>query len=152
MPFITILIGIAMILNKSSLKIRQRFISIVFAIYSLLLLGHLRYSNNFKAKKLTQRIYEAYKLGINKKGGGIISELVDFPLLLLFGEIGSYIFIISSILVFLVLATEKPVKDILLFLIQPFKKINIKKKKKNLRVLRMTFMIKMKKKQRTMIY
>jgi S-DNA-T family DNA segregation ATPase FtsK/SpoIIIE len=130
LPFITILIGIAMILNKSSLKIRQRFISIVFAIYSLLLLGHLRYSNNFKAKKLTQRIYEAYKLGINKKGGGIISELVDFPLLLLFGEIGSYIFIISSILVFLVLATEKPVKDILLFLIQPFKKINIKKKEK----------------------
>ncbi|WP_040306367.1 FtsK/SpoIIIE family DNA translocase [Caloramator australicus] len=132
LPFITILIGIAMILNKSSLKIRQRFISIVFAIYSLLLLGHLRYSNNFKAKKLTQRIYEAYKLGINKKGGGIISELVDFPLLLLFGEIGSYIFIISSILVFLVLATEKPVKDILLFLIQPFKKINIKKKEKEI--------------------
>ncbi|MDO6355462.1 DNA translocase FtsK 4TM domain-containing protein [Caloramator sp. CAR-1] len=132
LPFITILIGIAMILNKSSLKIRQRFISIVFAIYSLLLLGHLRYSNNFKAKKLTQKIYEAYKLGINKKGGGIISELVDFPLLLLFGEIGSYIFIISSILVFLVLATEKPVKDILLFLIQPFKKINIKKKEKEI--------------------
>lgn len=133
LPFITILIGIAMILNKSSLKIRQRFISIVFSIYSLLLLCHLRYSNNFDAKKLTQRIYEAYKLGINKKGGGIISELVDFPLLLLFGEIGSYIFIITSILVFLVLATEKPVRDILLFLIQPFKKIKIKKKEKEIK-------------------
>lgn len=130
LPIITILVGTAMILNKSSLKVRQRFISIIFTIYSILLLCHLKYSNYFETKKLTQRLYEAYKLGINKKGGGIISELIDFPLLWLFGEVGSYIFILTCILVFIVLATEKPVKDILLFLLRPIRKIRLKKKEK----------------------
>jgi len=133
LPFMSLLIGVFLILNKKAIKIKQRFIAIILMIYSFMLINHLRYSSKFVSLKVKDRLYQAYKLGVERKGGGIICEFLNMPLLYLFGTMGTYIIILAAFLVYLILITEKPISDILDFLFKLIKAF-LKEKQNKIKV------------------
>lgn len=132
LPIVLFILGIAFIINRTRFKIRQRFVCICFIIYNLLLIIHIKYSFGYKNIKFMDKLFRAYELGLMKKGGGVISEFVDFPILYVFGEIGSYIVLICILLILIILATEISIGNILNS-IYGFIKQKFYNKKKNLK-------------------
>lgn len=129
-PPILFIVGIALIINKTRFKIGQRFISICFIIYTLLLLIHLNYAYSNKNLDYMDRLFKAYELGLLKKGGGIVSEFIDIPLIYIFDKIGSYIILTCLILIFTILSTEISIGNILNNVISNVKKRRTLKKEK----------------------
>jgi DNA segregation ATPase FtsK/SpoIIIE, S-DNA-T family len=130
-PFLTFLVGLALIANKGKLKVRQRFGAICGLIYNILLIFHLKNSINNFDLGFIDKMWESYKLGLNLKGGGMISEFINTPLILIFGNIGSYIVLICSSLILIILATEISISEILYSCLEKIKsKIKIKERTK----------------------
>lgn len=130
-PILTFLVGLALFANKGKIKVRQRFGAICGLIYNVLLIIHL--SNSIKNYKLDfiNKMWEAYDLGLNLKGGGIISEFIDTPLILIFGNIGSYIVLICLSLILIILATEISISEILYSFLDKLKsRVSSKKRTK----------------------
>ncbi len=57
-------------------------------------------------------VEDAYLLGgAQRQGGGAIGALVSFPLLVLTGEVGAYIFLIAGLLIIVLLVTRLSLRD-----------------------------------------
>ncbi|QCX32292.1 DNA translocase FtsK [Caloramator sp. E03] len=132
-PPIIFIVGIAFIVNKTKFKLRQRFICLCLIIYNLLLTIHLNYSYSYNNLKYMDKLFKAYELGLIKKGGGVISEFIDTPLLYIFDIIGTYIVLICLLLILIILATEISIGNILNTAISKIKR-NIPFKNKNQKV------------------
>ncbi|KRQ87003.1 DNA translocase SpoIIIE [Caloramator mitchellensis] len=128
-PFALILIGIFMIINKN-IKLRQRFVAIWLLIFDIVLFIHVKYSNEFVKLKFKTKLIKIYNIGITRKGGGILSELIDLPLLKLFGEIGAYIVLTAIAIILVILITEKSVGDIIKFMLTKIHNFNLNMKTK----------------------
>jgi S-DNA-T family DNA segregation ATPase FtsK/SpoIIIE len=120
-PIFMLLIGIALLTNKGKFKIRQRFTAICALFFDILLIIHLNISYKNMNLKFVDRLFEAYKLGLEIKGGGIISEFIDIPLIYVFGNIGSYILLTFLALIFLILSTEKSITEAIKLIVTKLK-------------------------------
>jgi S-DNA-T family DNA segregation ATPase FtsK/SpoIIIE len=110
-PFVIFLIGCAAILNPSRLKLGLRFISGCLIIYNLLLLYHIKYACPYRTYTFMDRLSHAYNFGINKKGGGIISELLCIPSLYIFGKVGAYVVFCCTLIILAILCTQISLAD-----------------------------------------
>lgn len=131
-PIFVFLIGSALVINKGVIKISQRFMSIVGIIYDLMLLINNTFSYSNINRGLIDRLEESFKLGLNSRGGGIISELVNIPLLYIFGRIGSYIVLVCAGLILVVLALEVSIGEIANLVLGRLKDLKINKKQRKI--------------------
>lgn len=132
-PILTSFIGLALIINKGKFKIRKRFIGICLLLFNMLLLFHLNYVYTFNNSSFYEKLKKAYELGLTLKGGGIISEFIDAPLVYIFGRVGSDIVLGCLLLIFSILATEISIGDIINTIIKKIKsKKKAEKHKKNI--------------------
>jgi DNA segregation ATPase FtsK/SpoIIIE, S-DNA-T family len=132
-PLITLAIGLALVANKGRFKIKLRFLSLCALIYNILLIIHLSYSSKNIKLDFIDKMWASYDLGLQLRGGGLISEFIDSPLIYILGIVGSYILLVCSSIIFIVLATEISISEVLNSVID---KLKLKiKNSKNERVL-----------------
>lgn len=74
---------------------------------------HLAFSHQITAANYPEYISKSFTLGIESKiGAGAVASLLQYPLFLLFGKIGSYILLGSSILVCILIITNISLRQI----------------------------------------
>lgn len=134
-PIFILLIGLAFILNGGKVNLTKRFTSICFFVFTIILIIHVNISFQSEGLKLTERLLKAYTKGLIHKGGGVLSELITTPLLIIFGRIGSFIILICTLLILSIIATEISIGEIIKKSINNLKsnlRINREKKKNDL--------------------
>lgn len=138
-PLVIFLVGCAAILNPARLKFGLRFISGCLIIYNLLVLYHIKYAYSYRTFSFMDRLHKAYNIGISKKGGGIISEIICIPSLYVFGRIGVYVVFCCTLIIFAILCTQVSLADMALKIkydIQKFKENHVKKALKGERTVK----------------
>jgi len=137
-PLVIFLVGCAAILNPSRLKLGLRFVSGCLIIYNLLVLYHVKFSYLYRTLSFMDRLNKTYDIGISKRGGGIISELICIPSLYIFGRIGVYVVFCCTLIIFAILCTQVSLADMVLKIkcdIEEFRERNgakaLKKEKNN---------------------
>jgi DNA segregation ATPase FtsK/SpoIIIE, S-DNA-T family len=128
-PIFTFFIGITLIINRGDFKIRKRFVGICLLSLNILLLIHIGYSDNIHALSITKAFKDSFDNGLLSKGGGVISEIIDIPLIYIFGNIGSYIILGGLMLINGIIATEISIGEIINNLIDKIKARPKKEKK-----------------------
>lgn len=132
-PILLFLIGIVLIINKGKLKIKQRFWGICLLVYNLLLIINTRYSYSNKILSFYERILYSFDRGLSSKGGGILSEILNIPLLYVFGLVGTYIILGCTAVIFLIITTEISLGQLIqgaFNWIKSKRKSNVKERKK----------------------
>lgn len=132
-PLVIFLVGSAAILNPSKLKLGLRFISGCLIIYNLLVLYHIKYSYLYRTFSFMDRLNKAYDIGISKKGGGIISELICIPSLYIFGRVGVYVVFCCTLIIFAILCTQVSLADMALKIKSDIKQLREQKRVKTLK-------------------
>ncbi|EYE88194.1 cell division protein FtsK [Fervidicella metallireducens AeB] len=130
MPLLVILVGLANVINKGRLKIRQRFIALCVLFYNILLIIHISFSYKFKNLEIIDRLKQSFEYGLHSEGGGVISEIVMIPLIKVFDKAGTYIILVCSSLIMMILITEISLGELLNKFITDIKQ-KIKKDKVN---------------------
>lgn len=113
-PLVIFLIGCAAILNPARLRLGLRFVSGCLILYNLLILYHIKFSYRYRDLSFVDRLYKAYDIGISKRGGGIISELVCIPSLYIFGRVGVYVVFCCTLIILSILCTQVSLADMAL--------------------------------------
>lgn len=106
LPIILIILGFGILINKGKLKIKKRFWGTCVLIYNALLIINLRYSYSNLNLGFIERILKSFDNGLNSIGGGVISEIIDIPLIYIFGRVGTYIVLSCTALIFIIISTE----------------------------------------------
>lgn len=112
-PIISLFIGLALLISRDHLKIRQRFWGICLILCNLLLILNVGYSYSNSKLGFAERIVNAFELGLKAKGGGILCELIEIPLIYIFGRVGTYIILACATLIFIVMSTEISIGNLL---------------------------------------
>lgn len=128
-PILFLLVGIALILNRGKIKIRMKFWAICAFAYDVLLLLQVKYTYANKNFNFINRLSKSYSIGLESKGGGIFSEIINIPLLYILGRTGLYILLVCIAAILLVISTEISLGEIMDNIIQRFKANKLKEKK-----------------------
>ena len=132
-PLVIFLIGCAAILNPSRLKLGLRFVSGCLMIYNLMVIYHIRFACSYKNSLFIERLGKAYSLGISKRGGGIISELISIPSLYIFGGVGAYVVFCCTLIIFAILCTQVSLADMASKIKSEIEQLKEKRKERVLR-------------------
>ncbi|NMM65705.1 DNA translocase FtsK [Clostridium sp. P21] len=112
-PILIIFIGFCCIVKKNKINFSKKFYGILmFMINTLLFIQMIIMPNYYVNNDINlgiKRIYESDKV----LHGGIISFLIDIPLLKLFGNVGSYVIFISIYIICFILMSKVSIYDIL---------------------------------------
>jgi len=112
LPFVFIASGILFIALAASKPKRGRAALIVAAAFLLLALLHLSARPVIGQTAFFAYVRDAYLFGkTDFSGGGAFGALICYPLLLLTGEAGAYIFLIAGILIILLLVTRLSLRE-----------------------------------------
>lgn len=111
-PIIIFLIGVAFIVGKEKMRVRQRFIAICFFIFTLFLMAHVYISDIQNNIGFSDRITKAYEEGLHMVNGGVVSELISSPIVYIFGKNGTYVVLAGLLIIFLILSLEVSIKDL----------------------------------------
>lgn len=106
LPIILFILGFGILIKRGKLKIKKRFWGTCVLLYNVLLIINLRYSYLNLNLGFIERILKSFDNGLNSMGGGVISEIIDIPLIYIFGRIGTYIVLSCAALIFLIISTE----------------------------------------------
>lgn len=120
-PVLSFFVGVTLIINQGNFKIRRRFIGICLLLFNILLLIHISYSYDMNSLVFISKVIHAFDNGLISKGGGVICEIIDSPLIYIFGKAGSYIVLGCLMLIFIIIATEISIGEIIGSLINKFK-------------------------------
>lgn len=120
-PILFLLIGIALIINKGKIKIKMKFWALCVFVYDVLLLLQVNYTYYSRNLGFIERLSKAYGLGLNSKGGGIFSEIMNIPLLYVLGKTGTYILLVCIAVILLIITTEFSLGDLLDNILQKYK-------------------------------
>lgn len=120
-PILFLLIGIALIINKGKIKIKMKFWALCVFVYDVLLLLQVNYTYYSRNLGFIERLSKAYGLGLNSKGGGIFSEIINIPLLYVLGKTGTYILLVCIAVILLIITTEFSLGDLLDNILQKYK-------------------------------
>ncbi|HPT79050.1 MAG TPA: DNA translocase FtsK [Candidatus Atribacteria bacterium] len=116
LPFVTIITGILIIIAYHRKVNRSKLILSIVTVVLILGLIHLffflRINGSETGAGYINFIVNSYDEGINGLGTGALSALLVFPLYSLFGLAGSYIFIVSLIVIDLLLLTNLSLKQL----------------------------------------
>lgn len=113
LPVILFILGFALITKQGRIKIKQRFAALCLLIYTILLTINVYYSFENIKLSIIDRLIKSYETGCHAKGGGVISEIIDLPLIYIFGRVGTYIVLACLMLIFIILATEVSLGEII---------------------------------------
>lgn len=130
-PLLFLLTGVALIVNGGRIKIRMKFWALCAFAFDLLLILQVKYTYVSIGADFIERLRKAYSLGLNSKGGGIFSEIVNIPLLYILGKTGIYILLICLGVILLVISTELSLGDIINSIIQRYKANMLRAKDKD---------------------
>ncbi len=107
LPFVFIASGILFIALAASKPKRGRSALIITAVFLALALFHLSARPVIGSTAYLTYVLDAYSYGkAALSGGGAFGALLCYPLLLLTGEAGTYIFLIAGILIIVLLVTR----------------------------------------------
>lgn len=139
-PILFLLIGIALILNRGKIKIRMKFWALCVFVYDVLLLLQVKYTYINRNLNFMDSLKKSYMLGLESKGGGVFSEIINIPLLYILGRTGTYILLVCIAVILLVISTEVSLGEIIDNAIERYKtnKLkgkNIDKHKENSKVI-----------------
>lgn len=111
-PILFLLLGVALIANRGKIKIEMKFWAICLLFYDILLILHLNYTYLNRGFDILDRFSKAYSLGLESKGGGLIAEVLNMPLLYILGKTGSYIVMACIAVILLIISTDISLGDI----------------------------------------
>src|SRR5699024_948724 len=109
-PYIVIISSVLYMLKKLDLK--EKLNSILSINLSIITLIHIIYLNNDKITFL-ENLKISIEFGKLGEGGGIIGGILSFLSLTLFGNVGSFILLISIILTSILVLTNQSLFKIL---------------------------------------
>lgn len=112
LPFLIIFIGICYIAKKGKINYNKRFYGLVFFIInSLLFIEMLCFDLFYVNNNIMEGIKRIYNSPLIFHGG-IFSFLIDIPLFMLFGKLGSYIIFVSIYIISFMLLAQISLYDI----------------------------------------
>lgn len=127
-PFIIIIIGISCMVKRGSIGFSKKFYGIIlFIINTLLIITMINLNNYYVGGQVIDGIKQIYNTD-NIMHGGVISYLIDIPILKLFGK-GCYVVFFCIYIVSFVLISKKSLGDVLKKTLLIHKKQNIDKAK-----------------------
>ncbi|MDF2675288.1 MAG: translocase FtsK, partial [Clostridiales bacterium] len=130
-PILFLLIGFALIVNRGKIKIRMKFWAICVFVYDVLLLLQVNYTYINRELDFMKRLNKAYLLGLESRGGGIFSEIINIPLLYILGRTGTYIILVCIAIILLIVSTEVSLGETFERIIQKYKASKLKDKNKD---------------------
>lgn len=89
--------------NKNFIKTKKA-IALLGMFWGLISLDHLYFFNSLY--NIKEYILDAYKNGIHNIGGGVFAAFTLYILIRLLGDIGSFIFLLASIIIFTIIITD----------------------------------------------
>lgn len=130
LPVVLFIIGFALITKQGRIKVKQRFTALCLLVYTILLTINVYYSFQNSKLGILDRLIKSYESGYHSKGGGVISEIIDIPLIYIFGRVGTYIVLVCLMLIFIILATEVSLGEIINRIVNNIKTKRKEKKEK----------------------
>lgn len=111
-PVVLLAGGILFIAHAGSAPQRGRTALVVLGVFFIITLLHVTTRAVLGDTPYFDYIKDAYRLGeAQLKGGGALGALLSYPLLLLTGEAGAYIFLIAGILIVILLVTRLSLRE-----------------------------------------
>ncbi|MEF9951213.1 MAG: DNA translocase FtsK 4TM domain-containing protein [Clostridium sp.] len=120
-PVVMLVASILFILKKGYILFEKKSICISLFVINIITMIHIGYSLGENQVDFMDKIIYSSQLGMEKMGGGIISELIALPLLLMFGTIGTYIILICIGIILTIIITDVSLVDILYIIINKTK-------------------------------
>lgn len=124
-PYIILIIGILFLLNRFKFYSNKKTSSIITIFITYLILLDIYIFSNYSDLDFLSKVRVSSAFGMDGSGGGIIGSIFSYAFLKLFGVIGSYIILVSIILISCLLITNKSIvsvmKNISKFLMNTFK-------------------------------
>lgn len=112
-PFFVVFIGFCFIIKKGNISFNKKFYGILlFIVNTLLFIQMLNMDSYYNPDNVMQGISKIYK-SASYIHGGIISYLIDIPLIKLFGFLGSYVIFTALYIVSMILIWKISLYDIL---------------------------------------
>lgn len=111
-PIIMLIASIIFLINKGHVKIERKIVAIQLFILNIVSMIHVAYSMSSGQKDLSSKFIYAADLGIDKKGGGIVCEIIASPLLYMFGKVGTYIILICIGIILAMIITETSIAEV----------------------------------------
>lgn len=121
-PLITLSIGLTLIFSSHSFRFRRRFTGICLMLYNIILIYQVQYTQTHHGLPYLTSLSRSYQLGASAKGGGAVSELLDVPLLFIFGSTGAYVVLFFGMLICLLITTEISLGEQMRRLVEELKK------------------------------
>ncbi|GFR35301.1 FtsK/SpoIIIE family DNA translocase [Thermobrachium celere] len=106
-PIYFLIIGAFFIIKRGKAKFNSKFYYVTTLLYIINVMLTISYSSKLNNLKFIDKLKEAYLNGISLKGGGVIGELLASPLIYIFGTLGTYIILICTIIILVILITER---------------------------------------------
>lgn len=111
-PFFVLMIGIGLIAKQDRITFKLKFYALCFLFVFFLLLIEINKSINMGQATYIDRIAQSYLNGISGSGGGAIGEVITYPVVMLLGTAGAYIFASTFILINVLIITNASVYNI----------------------------------------
>lgn len=111
-PIIMLISSIIFISNKGYIKFEKKLITISLFIFNIVAMIHTGYSVSSGQKDFASKVRFAAEIGMNKKGGGVVSEIITSPLLYMFGTVGVYIILIFVGIILAMIITKVSLVDL----------------------------------------
>lgn len=111
-PFLIFIVGIGLIVKQDRLTFKLKFYALCFLFIFFLIFIEIHPSISMGQAKYIDRIFNAYENGMLGYGGGALGEAIAYPIVMLLGMAGTYIFTGAFILINLLIVTNASVYNI----------------------------------------
>lgn len=125
-PFFILLLGLGLIVRQERLTFKLKFYALCFLYIFFLIIIEISESEKMGMTSFFNQVGEAYVNGLKGIGGGVLGEVIAFPLVKLLGSAGAYLFSGTFILVNILIITNTSVYRIVLGLKKWIKKLYAK--------------------------
>lgn len=116
MPFFIMLIGIGLIVKQDKITFKLKFYALCFLFLFFIILIQINKSSSIEVQEFTQRVSAAYTFGSGGYGGGAVGEILTYPVMKLFGEIGAYLFAVTFMIINLLIITNASIYKMAIFI------------------------------------
>lgn len=112
LPIIMVISSIIFISNKGHIKLEKKLLLISLFVFNIITMIHTGYSISSGQKNFSDKVIFAAEIGTNKKGGGVVCELITSPLLYMFGKVGTYIILVFIGIILAMIITRVSLVDL----------------------------------------
>lgn len=115
-PLFMLLLGIGLIVKQDRITLKLRFYALFFLFVFFIITIQINKSALMTDLTFIERVKTSYKLGSEGIGGGAIGEILTYPVIILLGMIGAYVFSITFMIINLLIITDASIYKIILFI------------------------------------